>query len=412
MIEIDTDVYPTEMDIDFDYGTETSSVFSTTPYPLSTAPSTPRGSYSSFHSNVQETPCPVRNGSMPLPSSLAGNIGPEAPKKNGVMSFTIQPAPSQPPPVQQLSTAQGSMGQAAEPQPPVAPIAKDTPASAPVWVMNDPGQVFKTPSWPMTIAPMWTTIHVLQYLPAGAQVWDFTNPGAPAIAQASLSNGHEQVLDAQPVSSLGPVDHQPTGYIVHDPATIARASSIEESLLSLMDDLDRMIPPVAEQPSGPVAMSSSTTPPGSPPRGYDSMLASTSSTTPPGSPSTTPPGSPPRVAEVMPAPASYTPPGSPARGGGSMLASTTSTTPPGSPTRIYHSLLASTTSTTPPGSPSTTPPGSPSTTPPGSPSTTPPGSPPRIDHSMQAPKTCSLQPSAPGPIPQRQRTLGRSQPFR
>lgn len=37
---------------------------------------------------------------------------------------------------------------------------------------NDPGKVFKAPSWPNAIAPLWKTVKALPHLPPGGQVWD------------------------------------------------------------------------------------------------------------------------------------------------------------------------------------------------------------------------------------------------
>lgn len=77
-----------------------------------------------------------------------------------------QPAPSQP------SQPHVPAGQATAAPPLATPVTKSTTAPAAVWVTNDPALVFKTPSWPMTIAPRWETVGTLPQLPPRTQVWD------------------------------------------------------------------------------------------------------------------------------------------------------------------------------------------------------------------------------------------------
>lgn len=48
----------------------------------------------------------------------------------------------------------------------------DAAASAFVWAINDPAQVFKTPSWSVAIAPLWGKVESLSDLPPGTQLWD------------------------------------------------------------------------------------------------------------------------------------------------------------------------------------------------------------------------------------------------
>lgn len=48
----------------------------------------------------------------------------------------------------------------------------DAAASAFVWAINDPAQVFKTPSWSVAIAPLWGKVESLSHLPPGTQLWD------------------------------------------------------------------------------------------------------------------------------------------------------------------------------------------------------------------------------------------------
>lgn len=111
----DESIYSSEMDIDTDTNTEISSVFSTPPSSSSTIYSTPQSSSPSFSlaQSFADTPCPVRNVLAPLPQGLGDEMegviitpskqtatsqaaASQAPKRNGVVSFNMQPLAVQP----------------------------------------------------------------------------------------------------------------------------------------------------------------------------------------------------------------------------------------------------------------------------------------------------------------------------
>lgn len=173
---------------------------------FSRTPSTPQTPGSSFSQSFNDTPCPTNNAYRPLPGSLDGMEGvvytspqqaqrdqppvPWAPaKKKDALSHNTNPATAQPTaalqaapqpaPAPQLtparpsrpSQAQVASGQAKAAQTQAGPVAKAAAASVPVWVTNDPAQVFKTPSWPMNIASRWKTVQALPQLPSGTQPW-------------------------------------------------------------------------------------------------------------------------------------------------------------------------------------------------------------------------------------------------
>lgn len=198
-----------------DIGTHAASIFSTPPatpraFPFRT-PSTPQSSGSSFSQTCNDTPCPANNASLPLfsyPKAMEGvlltspsqaNSGQpatsRAPAQEGVsynsQAATAQPTavlppapwptpapqppqppPAQPTPHQPASQPQDATGRATAAQPPAVPVNKDAAAPAPAWVTNDPAKVFKAPSWPDAIAPLWATVKALPHLPPGRQVWD------------------------------------------------------------------------------------------------------------------------------------------------------------------------------------------------------------------------------------------------
>lgn len=185
----------------FDIGAHTASIFFSTPpatprtfHPHT--PSTPQSSGSSFSQTLGDTPCPIKNASVSLPTysnamegvvftspkqahsgqpatSRAPAKKPATAQPTSVLQPAPQPTPAlRPEPAQPASQPQGTTGQATKAQPPAVPATKDAAASAPAWVTNDPGKVFKAPSWPNAIAPHWTTVKALPHLPPGGQVWD------------------------------------------------------------------------------------------------------------------------------------------------------------------------------------------------------------------------------------------------
>lgn len=180
----------------FDIGAEPASIFSMTPIPFSQIPSTPRSfppntpstpssSGSSFSQTFNDTPCPTNNASALLPKypNTMEDVVFTSPKQaNGnhhataqptaVRQPAAQPTPAQPTPAQPASKPQGPTGQATAAQAPTVPVTNDAAAAAPAWVINDPAQVFKAPSWPSAIAPLWATVKALPHLPPGGQVWD------------------------------------------------------------------------------------------------------------------------------------------------------------------------------------------------------------------------------------------------
>jgi hypothetical protein len=228
-----------DMDVDADMSdayTDNSSIFpsptnwfnqapSTPPSAFSQTPSTPQSSGSSFSQTFGSTPCPANNAFAPLPNfsdemegvvfTLPRATAPSnqaaparAPPKNGVLSFTMQPAKQQPSqaataphalptngvmPFTMTSTAQpqtlsqpaaqqkqAQPSQPAGPQPgpsqPLQPTQAPQPspaqaaqpqAQAPlpvtkevIWETNDPATVFTAPvwPWPVTVSPLWAKI--------------------------------------------------------------------------------------------------------------------------------------------------------------------------------------------------------------------------------------------------------------
>lgn len=213
---------------------------STPPSSFAHTPSTPQTTGSSFSQTFGRTPCPTNNASAPMPdfsdrmedavaaspkhaSSRKARGGKpaasQAPAKNGApssnmrrpaaqpsalvqLALQLAPAPKAAPPAKAAPPPQPTLPQpaaqpavatiqATAPQPAAVADTKDSAAAASVWVTNDPAKVFKTPSWPITVAPRWKTIETLPQLGPRAQVWD----PVPAIP-AWVTNDPAQVFKA------------------------------------------------------------------------------------------------------------------------------------------------------------------------------------------------------------------------
>lgn len=231
---------------------------------FSHTPSTPQTSGSSFSQSFSDTPCPTNNADIPLPGSLDGmedvvytspqqaqrdhppvprvpakkkdalshNTNPATAQPTAALQAAPQPAPApQPTPARPSRPSQpqvaSSQGKTAQTQ--VGPVEKAAAASGPVWVTNDPAHVFKTPSWPMTIASRWKTIQALPQLPSGTQPWH-----SAAWAAFWATNNPAQVFEAPSWSvtiaslwtTVKPLAHLPPGTQLWD----AAASSYDEAI--------------------------------------------------------------------------------------------------------------------------------------------------------------------------------------
>lgn len=222
---------------------------------FSRTPSTPQTSGSSFSQSFSDTPCPTNNAYIPLPGSLDGMEGvvytspqqaqrdqpavPRPPTKKDAFSQNTKPTTAQPTPAPQPTPARPSQpsqpqiasGQANAAQTQAGPVAKAAAAPVPVWVTNDPAQVFKTPSWPMTIASRWKAIQALPQLPSGTQPWH-----SAAWAAFWATNNPAQVFKAPswPVTiaslwtTVEPLTRQPPGTQLWDAAASYYAKAVND----------------------------------------------------------------------------------------------------------------------------------------------------------------------------------------
>lgn len=232
---------------------------------FSHTPSTPQTSDSSFSQSFSDTPCPTNNAYIPLPTSSDGMEDvvytspqqaqrdqppvPRAPAKKDALSHSTKPATAQPTAALQAapqptsapqptparpsrpSQPQVASGQAKAAQTQAGPVAKAAAASVRVWVTNDPAQVFKIPSWPMTIASRWKTIQALPQLPSGTQPWH-----SAAWAAFWVTNNPAQVFKAPSWSvtiaslwtKVEPLAHLPPGTQLWDAAASYYAGAIND----------------------------------------------------------------------------------------------------------------------------------------------------------------------------------------
>lgn len=127
-------------------------------------------------------------------------------------------------------------------QPPAVPVTKAAAASYPIWVRNDPAQVFKAPLWSVAIAPLWATVQTLPQLPPGAQVWELNKTMLPTVAQPSTNNISKQTPTAEPTSSHPPAYHEPAthhtvGASVPAATKVAQGPSFDDCLRAVVDGL-------------------------------------------------------------------------------------------------------------------------------------------------------------------------------
>lgn len=271
-----------------DAGGSAPLIISTTPPPfLLHGPSTPRPSFahtpstpqtsgSSFSQTFGRTPCPANNASALMPDfsgrmddvvstspkhtssqkarggkpaaspapaingALSSNARRPAAQPSALVQLALQlaPAPKAAPPpkvapLPQPTVAQPAVQpeaatiQATAPQPAAVSTTKDAAAAAPVWVTNNPAQVFNTPTWSIIVAQRWKTIETLPHLARGAQVWD-----PAAAAPVWVTNDPAQIFKTPSWSiTIAPrwkavetLTHLAPGAQVWDPAAAAPVS--------------------------------------------------------------------------------------------------------------------------------------------------------------------------------------------
>lgn len=169
----------------------------------------------------------------PLWAAALPHLSPEAQlgdMKDSIMTPAPQPSLGPAPPAQPQRTT----GEPAVAQAPSLAATKDAGAPTPIWVKNDPAQVFKAPSWEsVAVAPLWKTIQTLPQLAPGAQLWDMKDTAMTAAPQLPPSNFSKQILPAGPVSSRPMGDHQPVSP-QSDGTGIAQQSSIDNDLEAIV----------------------------------------------------------------------------------------------------------------------------------------------------------------------------------
>lgn len=135
----------------------------------------------------------------------------------------------------------------------------DAAASAPIWAINDPAQVFEAPPWPTNIDPRWTKIETLRQPIPGAQPWD-----AAPFGSAWVTNDPAEVFTApswdaviaplwtkiqtlrQPISGAQPWDAAPFGsaWVTNDPAQVFTAPSWDVPIAPLWTKIQTLRQPI------------------------------------------------------------------------------------------------------------------------------------------------------------------------
>lgn len=179
---------------------------------------------------------PAAQPSQSAAAAAASAAASRALPRNGVLSFNMQPPTTQ----QQASQQPATEAMDAQPSQPAAfqptfsqPAQTAQPQGlfgatpfrhASFWAKNDPGQVFKTPSWPMTISSLWAA--ALPHLSPKAQLGDMND----SIMTPAPQPSSYPAPSAQPQRTIG----EPA--VAQAPSLVATKEAWASTLISAKND--------------------------------------------------------------------------------------------------------------------------------------------------------------------------------